>query len=134
MIRIRRIDPGEGEDGILLAPMVDVVFLLLFFFLVTGSIEQAARVLPIHLPTASVSEAPRRVPKEVRIEVDPLGRIYLDGEAVTLETLGARLKEIRPEEALIAADRSAYHGVVVGVIAKAKAAGIERFAFEVAAE
>lgn len=129
-VRLRR--RAAGDEGIFLAPMVDVVFLLLFFFLVTGTIERRSSVLPIHLPTASALVA-AEAPKELRVEVDPLGRIFVEGRETTLSALGARLREAPPKVLVLAADRSAMHGVVVGVLAEAKAAGVSDFAFEVVA-
>lgn len=132
MIRIRRLPEG-GDEAFPLAPMVDIVFLLILFFLVTGSVAGRREEISIHLPTADATQPISARAQEARIEIDARGQIFLDGEAVTLEILGARLNENRPRAAVLSVDRNAYHGSVIGVLSQAKAAGIENYAFEVVA-
>ena len=64
--------------------------------------------------------------------VTPAGGIRLDGAPVTLEALGARLRELagerRDPQVLIRADRRVPHGVVVAVMDAARSAGLTRLA------
>lgn len=64
-----------------LTPLIDVVFLLLIFFLVTSEFEDEERRLPIVLPTASSATPMTGKPREIVIDVDAGGNIYLRGEA-----------------------------------------------------
>ncbi len=70
-----------------LTPLIDVVFLLLIFFLVTSEFEEEERRLNIVLPTASSATPMTRKPREIVIDVDEQGNVYLRGQATELNEL-----------------------------------------------
>lgn len=70
-----------------LTPLIDVVFLLLIFFLVTSEFEDEERRLDIVLPTASSATPMTRKPREIVIDVDAMGKVYLRGQAMEFDEL-----------------------------------------------
>ena len=81
------LDRPQGDHG--LVPLINVVFLLLAFFMIVGQIQRsdAVRVAP----PVSISET---VPAEQRLElvVAANGTVYLEGEAVPLEELASAFR------------------------------------------
>ena len=69
---------GEGEKANL-TPMIDVVFLLLIFFMVTTSLIKEEADLGIQLPTNTPATAPAELPSKHIIEVLPDGSVLLNG-------------------------------------------------------
>lgn len=70
-----------------LTPLIDVVFLLLIFFLVTSEFEEEERRLEIVLPSATSAVPMTSKPREVVVDIDADGVVYLHGEMTSLEEL-----------------------------------------------
>ena len=89
-------DRPRGDHG--LVPLINVVFLLLAFFMIAGQIQRsdAVRVAP----PVSISET---FPAEQRMELAVVadGTVYLDGEAVPLEELGSATTSRSPDRRAI---------------------------------
>ena len=69
---------GEGEKANL-TPMIDVVFLLLIFFMVTTSLIKEEADLGIQLPTNTPAKAPDELPSKHIVEIAPDGIVLLNG-------------------------------------------------------
>ncbi len=83
----------EGEPD--LTPLIDCVFLLLIFFMVT-TVFIHMRGLDVDLPTPS--EATQQLEKkDINIAIDADGRVQLGGEAVSPELLAARISKAMEE-------------------------------------
>ena len=88
--------PGEGEAGqIDLTPMLDVVFIMLIFFIVTSSFVKEPGV-ELFKPQASTQEACER--GTIIFAVDGRGDIYYNKETVPMERV-ARITEAAKKEA-----------------------------------
>jgi len=73
--------PELEEDSVDLTPMIDVVFLLLIFFMVTMRIVQEETELIIPLPSnVTPPEPPEHLPQNINIEIDPFGQVSVDGQ------------------------------------------------------
>lgn len=124
----RKIKESPNVD---LTPMIDVVFLLLIFFMIsTTFIERPG--LNINLP-ASSSEQTRQNQKEVQVYLAENGDIYLHRDKVTLDDLKLHLKSLSPVKTqkmafLLMADKAARHGKVVQLMDAAKMAGFKNLA------
>lgn len=109
-----------------LAPLIDVVFLLLVFFMLTSSFLPPA--LAVDLPVAGNEESAPAEPVVLVIASD--GGISLNGEAVTLEALAGRLalalQESESKALHVRGDRAASYGIFLEVMDVAKAAGAIR--------
>jgi biopolymer transport protein ExbD len=112
-----------------MTPMIDVVFQLLIFFMVT-TVFAVQSGLKVDLPQASTSDAPPE--KDLSITISEKGEMDLNGTMVTIDDLEDQLriqKDIFGSKVLIIkADNKARHGVVVDVMDAAKIVGIEQLA------
>jgi len=113
-----------------LTPMVDVVFLLLIFFMISTTFVES-QGLSIKLPKASAKKIPRQA-EEVQVYLSKEGEIFFQNEQLSLEQLQARLNgyadNARGILFLLLADREAQHGGVVQLMELAKQAGFEKLA------
>jgi biopolymer transport protein ExbD len=87
-----RIDKGAALASLSLTPLIDVVFLLLIFFLVSTRFAEEERELDVLLPQASEAQPLVTQPKEVFVNIDQDGRYYVTGKILALEQLGPVLK------------------------------------------
>jgi biopolymer transport protein ExbD len=122
----RLLQLEKGSSTIDIAPLIDIVFQMLIFFMLTSSfIFQPG--IKINLPKAVTSEVLHE--QNVVITVTGENLIYLDNKAVTSNELNRRLtSEIGPlkKPLLIKADRHASLGRVVEVWDMCRAAGISQ--------
>ncbi len=108
----------EENFALELTPLIDVVFLLLIFFMVSTAFVDFPRRMEISLPT-SKSATEDRQPSKLEIEMTVNKQIFLDGKRITLSELEQKLTEFkRPEEmkALIRADKNLPYGNVIEVM------------------
>jgi biopolymer transport protein ExbD len=75
-----------------LTPLIDVVFLLLVFFLVATEFAEQERELRVMLPEASEAEPLTRKPRELFINIDAEGRYFVGSRTVTPDELDVALK------------------------------------------
>ena len=111
------------------APMVDVVLLLLIFFLLTSNLAAKQNSLPLDLPRASSTV--QETPDLPLVSVTQAGKVFLNGKATTLTTLGAQLRPlIASSDGLVGlrADERGNYGAVVRVMDIIRKAGGERLA------
>ncbi|WPJ96167.1 biopolymer transporter ExbD [Coraliomargarita algicola] len=97
----RRPYEEEDEDVALsMSPLIDCVFLLLIFFLVTTMLKKDLKeVEHLNLP---ISRSSLEVPPDdsvVAIAIDAEGKIYYEGESVTIMVLLDELRSIEQEDA-----------------------------------
>ena len=118
------------EPRIDLTPMVDVVFLLLIFFMISTTFVETPG-LSIKLPESS-AERIAREPQEFKVYLSKQGDIYLGEEKVTMEAfrqaLQARQSEASTTTFLLLADQEARHGKVVTLMDLAKESGFVKLA------
>ncbi|HZT40966.1 MAG TPA: biopolymer transporter ExbD [Chthonomonadaceae bacterium] len=121
-------------------PMIDTMFFLLVFFMLSSLALTRLNGLPVNLPRAST--APKQAATDLTITIDKNQRVYVNKEAVTLadlpETLlqkaGGPNVDLSTASVIINADRSVPHGLVVNCIDEARGVGITRFAIATAPE
>ncbi len=108
------------EEGVNLTPMIDVVFLLLIFFMVSTSFTKENR-LTLDIPTASGEKTVKPV-EELEVLIDEFGRYRINDRALpndSLQTLQAAISRVSPDAKLplvIVADSQAPHAAVVRVM------------------
>lgn len=115
----------EISLGISIAPLIDIVFLLLIFFMLTSHFEITAGI-DIRLPDITEGGSDQSVDTMI-VAIDKTGNCYLRKEKVTLKDLYLRLKgsaEQKKTNLILQADRDAKHGHVVRIMDLAKKAGI----------
>lgn len=119
--------------GFQIAPMVDIVFLLLIFFLVTWNFARHETELDVKVPTAKEGKESRRSVGEVIINVKSDGSIVMNRKTVTAGELGGTLRkisELYPDQAVVLrGDQSADYRHIVAVLDICRAANIWNVAF-----
>jgi biopolymer transport protein ExbD len=81
------LKPPKAIAALSLTPLIDVVFLLLIFFLVASRFAMEEHELPVELPTASSAVPMMQRPRELVIDVDISGKIFIDGQPRSAEQL-----------------------------------------------
>jgi biopolymer transport protein ExbD len=111
-----------------LTPLIDCIFQLLIFFLLTASFITTPN-LGVELPKAS-AKASTTQQRDLIVVVTRKGEIQYEGSPLSQAELMKRLKAVHKERpnarVLIQADRKAYHGNVVKVMDVAKSIGFRR--------
>ncbi|MFH1060092.1 MAG: biopolymer transporter ExbD [Pseudomonadota bacterium] len=75
----------EPELGIDLTPLIDVIFMLLIFFILAGSLAPPS--IKVDLPQAASAEQPPRREAPLRLTIDQQGRIHQGRQLLTPEQL-----------------------------------------------
>mgnify|MGYP001797994407 CR=1 FL=1 len=124
----RRIHSNEEEAEINITPMLDVVFILLIFFIVTTSFVKELGV--------DLSRPPNEPPKDVEaseviaIKIDRTGTITIKNRETDIRAVRANIESalaIKPDASVVvAADREADAGILVRVVDQARVAGAQR--------
>jgi len=127
-----RIDKGRLGGGLELTPMIDVVFLLMIFFLVASKLDEADRFIDVVLPKASAAKPLTSRPREVLVNVDREGRFYLGARPIELEELRTILVQaaadnVNRQTVIVRADENVAHKFVVAVMNACVEAGIEDY-------
>ena len=122
---------STDEVSVNLTPLIDVVFLLLIFFMVTTTFNRHAE-LKIDLPEAS-SDPQQQQDEVVELIIDPNGRYYINGKAVVntqADTLTIALRKAIEDRTdspmVIRADARTPHQSVVTAMDAASKIGLSR--------
>lgn len=126
---VRRGDGQALAAAIDIAPLIDVVFILLIFFLVTTSFVQETGV-EVERPHASFAEG--LAGATLRLVVPPSGRVVCEGERLEDDALRQRVRRFAAEHpdgaVVLIPDRRTPSGALVRVMDIAKAGGATRIA------
>ena len=110
-----------------MAPLIDVVFLLLIFFMLTSSFLQPS--IPLALPQAAAADEPPPAPVFVSVDAD--GAIYVNQEPVARADFGTKLGAVltgRDDKTVnFRGDRTMPYDVFVALMAEARQAGAVQF-------
>jgi len=122
--------PDDHALEINVTPLVDVVFQLLAFFMVTTTFRDVSG-LDVKLPTASPTSAKTEA-SPITITLDAQEKAYLNSEPIDInalpEKLSALARENKDASLVLRADKSVPHGTIVTVLDAAKQNGIAKLA------
>jgi biopolymer transport protein ExbD len=127
-MRRRRLSANSGETSeVNLTPMLDVVFIMLIFFIVTTSFIKESGV-EINRPESR--DATPRPNAQVMVALTPEGSVWVDGDVVDIHRLGDVVGEmvIDGGGVVIQADRDATTGLLVDVMDRLRDVGVEDIA------
>ena len=124
-----RFSRSDEESDINLTPMLDVVFIMLIFFIVTATfIKQAG--IDVFRPEAMTAEQKPTV--SVLIAIGPTGEIWIDKKRVDAAAVRAHIERLHAENPkgglVIQADREAKSEKLMAVLNAARAAGLTEVA------
>lgn len=125
----RRAKIETKKPSIMLSPMIDMIFLLLVFFIVSTINMSEIKTIPIKLPVAQNTETVSSRTFNVTVKKD--GSIYLEDQQVNLRQLVrmAKVESVRDENfsILIRGEADANYKLVIKLMDDLKGAGVTRF-------
>ena len=136
MRRLRKKPQDKPEIPI--APLIDAVFLLLIYFMVTSSLEKQEADISFELPGTVEQEEPLELPDEQIIEIREDGQIVVNEynydapgakRLIQLQAMLTRLQEASvanktTTQVTIAPDQKTKHSIIIRVMDAVSAAGI----------
>jgi len=125
MINVRNTLRGGGSEvNINMGPLVDMVFLLLIFFVVTTSFVKETGI-DVHRSTAATAEMKER--GNIMIGVSADGQIYMEGKRIDVRSVRALIERALAEDpdsgVVIVADKDSNTGTVVQAMDQCRLAG-----------
>ncbi len=133
----RRFSRNDDQDTgeINLTPMLDIVFIMLIFFIVTTSFVKEAGI-EVNRPSAQTAERKER--GNIVIAIKPNGEIWIDKRPVDIRAVRAVVARLRAENPLgtviIAADRDAKVNLLTRVMDQVRLAGVTDMAIAATAQ
>lgn len=129
MIKLRSRNSNNKMPEMQISPMIDMIFLLLVFFIVSTMYMTELKTIPVKMPTAQNSVTQNRTNFVVAVKED--GSVWLGDKQTDLNALeiqaGIELKANPELSAIIRADKKAEYGLVIGVLDRLKGVGVTRF-------
>jgi biopolymer transport protein ExbD len=124
----------EEEDATIdMTPMLDIVFIMLIFFIVTTVFVKEAGV-NVNKPNGSLAVTPKNANIFIAITED--GQVWMDKRPIDTDSVRANLERLMAEQPsdviIIQADKESEHGLVVEVMDQIKSAGIDRISIATA--
>lgn len=123
---------SRGDTKLDLTPLIDAVFQLLIFFMVTTTFVEATH-LKIELP-GTEHHSPLQKEKKLKIRIGADGQFEVSGQLVSLNDLGIWLSREKSQTAstslVIVADANTPHGFVLDAMEAATQAGVEKIDIE----
>jgi len=130
----------DGDVGFQIAPMVDVVFVLLLFFMASAGSQVIPRELTINLPSGA-SASPDSVPKTpIMIDISPEGQVQVNNKPMD-NPMDKNLPQLREwfketinkfgdkDPVIIRPDPQARQERIIDVLNAAAAAGVKNLTF-----
>jgi biopolymer transport protein ExbD len=125
------INANEPDNGVAieLTPIIDMVFLLLIFFLVATTFHQTEREMQVALPVASSAGPISTALREIIINVDADGKIIVSGRPMQPDVLASLIEEAvaaNPEQKVtVRGDRTTAYANIARVLDICKGNGIQ---------
>ena len=114
---------------LMLSPMIDMIFLLLVFFIVSTMYMSEIKTIPIRLPVAQNSETVSK--SNFAVTVKKVGVLYLEDNKIEMKQLVANAADESKRDAafsvIIRADGEANYKTVIKLMDELKGAGVTRF-------
>jgi biopolymer transport protein ExbD len=121
-MRFRERTDASGTLDI--SPLIDIVFILLIFFMVTTTF---VKDMKLELERPSASSATLASTKAIRLYIDKIGDTYLDGEPIRIWLIQSKLRDLLKASAeagvLVVTDEGVPAGKLVEVVDQARLAG-----------
>jgi len=121
---MRRRQPAQLDTNIDIGPLIDIVFILLIFFMVTTTF---VKDMTLELERPSASSSTMASSKAIRLFVDKVGDVYLDGEPIRVWLIQSKLRDLlstsTQKSILVVIDEGVPSGKLVEVVDQARLAG-----------
>lgn len=117
---------SSDETAIDMTPMLDIVFIMLIFFIVTTSFVKEAGI-EVSRPSANSAQVVKK--GNIMVAVGAAGDVWVDKHRIEVDAVRANIERLRAESpdgaVVIQADQEANAGVVVKAMDQIKMAGVE---------
>lgn len=124
-MRRRHARPQGDATEINLTPLIDMVFILLIFFIVTTSFVKETGI-DIHRPTAKSAE--KKAAGNILIAISNAGEVWIDRHQISVDAVRPHVERLHAENPeggiVILADKRSETGILVDVIDQARLAGV----------
>jgi biopolymer transport protein ExbD len=124
--------PAPKKARIEMLPLIDIVFLLLVFFIYAMLSMAVHRGLPVELPLSTTAEIDKKLILSVTVKADET--IYVDKERIALadltQVLQSKAGGIREPGVLVFADRALQYQMIYNVLDKIRQAGLSRISLQ----
>ena len=127
-----RIPREESSDDnvINISSLLDVMFILIIFFLATATFTEEERDIQVNLPQSAAAQSSTQAPKMIVINVREDGTYHVANQTMDIATLKNTLIEAvssNPDQkVMVRGDRNALHGNVANAISVCKQVGIHK--------
>jgi biopolymer transport protein ExbD len=115
-MRIPEEQDVQGEINIV--PMIDAIFSILAFFIISSISLIRSEGLPVNLPSAKTSESQQVA--QINVTIQPDGKVFLNKQPIQVDSLQGAVTKLIPDNeqgmVIINADEKVNHGVVVAVM------------------
>lgn len=121
---MRYRESKETVQDLNISPLIDMVFILLIFFMVSTTFVKDMK-LDLDRPSASSSSTAST--KAIRLYIDNQGEVYLDGDSIRMWVIQSRLRDLlkskTQKSVLVVTDENVPAGKLVEVVDQARLAG-----------
>ena len=126
-----RKDKRSRAPAVQMASLMDIVFLLLCFFVTSSVFSQWETEVAITLPTAKSATIPGRMPGEIILNLNADGKVSVNGHALSLEEVTKRLTRIAEnfpgQPVVIRADKTCSYETLMSLIDACRTANVWNF-------
>ena len=127
-MRIRNRHEFDKPE-VMIIPMIDIIFFLLVFFMISTLYMVNLKTVPVNMPKAQSAETQMSVNYLVTMKAD--GSLWLEDKLIGEKELIAKAKAENARNprfaVVVRADQNLDYGMVIGLLDKFKAAGITKF-------
>ena len=112
-----KITENDDKYEINILPMIDVIFAILTFFIISSLYLIKLETIPLNLPTASTSSISKD--EFINVSISSNERIFINSKEISLENLNEKLQSINngnSKKVIISGDKDVYYGIVVKVL------------------
>ena len=126
-MRSKRFRRRSDDSGIDITPMLDVVFIMLIFFIVTTSFVKESGI-DVSRPSAKTAKKQQRA--SILVAINQVGEVWIQRRKVDLQAVRANIERLHAESpegtVVIQADKRSETGLLVDVMDQVKLAGVEK--------
>lgn len=120
---------SDDDNEINMTPMLDIVFIMLIFFIVTTSFVRETGI-EVNRPSAKTAQA--QGTEIILIGISPTGEIWIDNQKSSLAQLRGKISQLHQENptypVVIQADKQSQTGDLVAVMDQIRLSGIQKIA------
>ena len=120
----------KRQPKLMIIPMIDIIFFLLVFFMLSTLYMVDQQLIPVHLPQAQSAQSEK--PHSIAITVTAEGKVLFDKEEIPVELLQKRAQiELNKQNDIVfilRSDKQVEYGKVVAALDELKLAGAQRIA------